>query len=59
MRAIARAVAVLCAWIGRLLTRCSGTLEKLSASEALAPDTNPDTKPNTNPNPNPNTSLHR
>ena len=26
-------MAVLCAWIGRLLRRCSVTLEKLSASE--------------------------
>jgi len=29
-------MAVLCAWIGRLLTRCSVTLEKLSASERQA-----------------------
>ena len=36
MRAIARAMARICAWIGRLLTRCSVTLEKLSASEAEA-----------------------
>ena len=38
MRAIARAMAVLCAWTGRLLTRCSVTLEKLSASEAATHD---------------------
>src|SRR5204863_9803973 len=36
MLAIARAMAALCAWIRRLLARCSGTLEKLSASEAGA-----------------------
>jgi len=36
MRAMSRAMAVLCAWIGRLLTRCSVTLEKFSASK---PDT--------------------
>jgi len=33
MRAIARAMVVLCAWVGRLLTCCPVTLEKLSASE--------------------------
>jgi len=36
MRAIARAMVVLCAWVGRLLTRCPVTLEKLSASEPHA-----------------------
>ena len=41
MRVIARAVAVLCAWIGRLLTRCSVTPEKLSASERPGPQTKP------------------
>ena len=34
MLAIARAMAALCASIRRLLARCSGTLEKLSASES-------------------------
>ena len=34
MLAIARALAVLCAWIGHVLGRCSVTLEILSASEA-------------------------
>jgi len=33
MRAIAQAMAVLCALIGHVLVRCSGTPEKLSASE--------------------------
>ena len=35
MLAIARAMAVLCAWIGRVVTRRSDALEKLSASEPL------------------------
>ena len=34
MLAIARAMAALCASIGHLLARCSGTLEKLSASDS-------------------------
>jgi len=35
MRAMAQAVAVLCAWIGGVLTRLSVTVEKLSASEMI------------------------
>jgi hypothetical protein len=35
MRAIAQAMAVLCALIGHVLWRCSGTPEKLPASEHL------------------------
>jgi hypothetical protein len=35
MRAIAQAMAVLCALIGDVLVRCSGTPEKLPASERL------------------------
>ena len=34
MRAIARAMAVLCAWIAGVLSRLPGTFEKLSVSEA-------------------------
>jgi hypothetical protein len=36
MLAIARAMAALCAWIRRLLTCCSETLEILAASEAAS-----------------------
>ena len=35
MRAMAQAMAVLCAWIGGVLTRLSVTVEKLSASEII------------------------
>lgn len=41
MRAIARAMAVLCASIGHVLTRYSGTTKKLSASEHPNPARGP------------------